>query len=455
MRAFLYRGAVALGAALTLAALAVGAAEADRVRQREQLGAPGWVLPGAAVDLDFQNGRYWQAGAPCRSAVTCLTVNRASTHYCQDAQGNWVSVGSNQPCVTNQGLLVEEGRTNYAVNSAFGGASTGSPGNPGSNWGLGALSGIAVSVAALPVVGGLQCIDLAFSGTATGNIFPGMTGTATTAVAGGQKWTLSGSLALAAGSLTNVSAIFLTSTFGGGGNVATSNIASSLTGSLQQFSATGTAPGTITNLGNPFFNIGVAGAVSFTLRICDVELQLSSANGGTGYVSSPMPTTNGGAVTRAQDNVTLTYALPYAPTWTEFLKAMPLAPTNYGVTQTPLQIDEGDNNSRADIDRNANNGFMGWGLAVATVGQNTPSSSSVSSVGAYFKQTFALAANDTAGAINGGAVGTGTGNSIFQPSRTILGANGNFGHQFNGYIGRVAIWPTQRLPNSLVQQLTN
>lgn len=453
MRKFFRRCAGAVLAVSAFAALAVNVADADRVRQRDQFAAPGWVLPGAALDLDFRNGRYWQADAPCRSAITCLTVNRASTHYCSDTSGNFISVGSNQPCVTNQGLLVEESRTNYAVNSVNAGASTGSPGNPGSNWGLGSLSGITVSVAALPVIDGLQCMDLAFSGSATGNIFPGMTGTAAAAVASGQKWTVGGYFALTAGSLANVSAIFLTSTFGGGGNVATSNIASSLTGSLQPFSATGTAPGTVTDVGNPFFNIGFSGAVNFTLRICDVELQLSSANGGTGYVSSPMPTANGGAVIRASDNITLTYPLPYALSFSQFLEGMPLAPTSYGVTQTPLQVDQGNNNSRSDMDRNANNGFMGWGFAVAAVGQNAPASSSVSSVGAYFKQTFAIANNDTAGAVNG-TLSTSTGNGIFQPSRTILGANGNFGHQFNGYIARVAIWPTQRLPDSLVQQLT-
>ena len=436
---------------LALAVLAAGVAKADRLRQREQFAAPGWVPSAAALDLDFQNGRYWQAGTPCRSPTTCLTVSRASTHYCSDAAGNWTSVGINQPCVTNQGLLVEESRTNYAVNNTNSGASTGTPGNPGTNWGLGSLSGIAINVVALPTVNGLPCIDLAFSGNATGNIFPGMAGTATTSVASGDSMTISAFLAVVSGSPSNVTGLFFQSTYGGGGNIASANLNTSLTGSLQRFSATNTAPATVTNIGNPFFNIGVAGAVNFTLRACGIQLEKSSANGGSGYASSPILTSSG-PVTRPADVIVATQPPAFAKQVTMMAKVMPLAPTNYGVTQTPLQIDEGDHNGRADLDRNANNGFLGNGIAVSGVGQPTPAAVSNACTGIYCKWAFAFQNNDTAMAVNG-SLTTNTGNAMFQPARVQFD-DGLSQHQLNGYVARATIWPTQRLPNGLLQQLT-
>jgi hypothetical protein len=75
-------------------------------------GAPGWVLPGALVDLDFANAHYW-GGSP----DSLLSIARASSGYGQRADGSLVSFTSNVLRITNQGLLIEEPRTNLALQS--------------------------------------------------------------------------------------------------------------------------------------------------------------------------------------------------------------------------------------------------------------------------------------------------------------------------------------------------
>jgi hypothetical protein len=133
---------------------------------------------------------------------------------------------------------------------------------------------------------------------------------------------------------------------------------------------------------------------------------------------------------------------------------MPNAPTSYGVTQTPLQLDGGTNQNRLDFDRNASNAIVAPGYATAGVGQTTASSSTAVAANASFKAAFAVATNDQGYAINSALTTYSGGNSTFVPSRVVLGRDGTGVHQFNGYITRVAVWPTQRLPNSLLQQLT-
>jgi hypothetical protein len=73
-------------------------------------GAPGWVLPGALVDLDFANFRYW-GGDP----TSLLAVARASSGNAADSSGLVIPFGNNVLRQTNQGLLIEEARTNVVL----------------------------------------------------------------------------------------------------------------------------------------------------------------------------------------------------------------------------------------------------------------------------------------------------------------------------------------------------
>ena len=72
---------------------------------------PGWALALSSMDLDFANGRY-HGGHP----DTGLSLTRASSALAQDADGTWRSFGSGVLRITDQGLLIEEARTNKCTN---------------------------------------------------------------------------------------------------------------------------------------------------------------------------------------------------------------------------------------------------------------------------------------------------------------------------------------------------
>ncbi len=70
---------------------------------------PGWVLPGASLDLNFSGGTYFPA--PVNSA---LTISRAQTvsSYAQWADGHFSAFAADTLRLTDQGLLIEQGSTN-------------------------------------------------------------------------------------------------------------------------------------------------------------------------------------------------------------------------------------------------------------------------------------------------------------------------------------------------------
>lgn len=72
---------------------------------------PGWVLkPTPAIDCNFALGAYYN----CPLDKT-FSITRASTKYCQWTSQIWMSVASGAPCITDQGWLIEEARTNLAL----------------------------------------------------------------------------------------------------------------------------------------------------------------------------------------------------------------------------------------------------------------------------------------------------------------------------------------------------
>lgn len=85
----------------------------------------GWVLKGdgvrADIDLDFANGRGWQGRlASPASLMTCTRAISGTGHtydYADDSNGNWLQFLAGVPRITNNGLLVEEARTNVVLYS--------------------------------------------------------------------------------------------------------------------------------------------------------------------------------------------------------------------------------------------------------------------------------------------------------------------------------------------------
>lgn len=73
-----------------------------------------WWLADAAIDLDFAGDRIYPSGA----FTDYLSCSRASDGYAQNAAGDWVQFSSNVLRITDLGLLIEDGGTNYLINSA-------------------------------------------------------------------------------------------------------------------------------------------------------------------------------------------------------------------------------------------------------------------------------------------------------------------------------------------------
>lgn len=101
-----------------LLALAPSLASAFAGQQRTvMMQPPGWVQYGQNVAMDFANRRYWVAGQGYQSPLALTSTSRASIKYCQRLDGIWIQAPSNYPCITGNGILIEEARTNDALQS--------------------------------------------------------------------------------------------------------------------------------------------------------------------------------------------------------------------------------------------------------------------------------------------------------------------------------------------------
>jgi hypothetical protein len=79
-------------------------------------GTPGWVLPGASIDMNFATGQYFGLRP---SGLTVTRAGTATSLLPSSASGApYQSFAANAPrIVAGVGLIVEESRTNYLLNS--------------------------------------------------------------------------------------------------------------------------------------------------------------------------------------------------------------------------------------------------------------------------------------------------------------------------------------------------
>jgi hypothetical protein len=300
----------AIGAAtLVLAMLGSGSADADRLRQRGEFGAPGWVLPGAALDLDFAQGQYWGTKS-CRSAATCLNVSRASPGTVQDDAGNVVSFASDQPRITNQGILVEESRANSQPYNEMAGAA--SPNVYPTGWSVACGgNGVIMGIVGTGTENGIPYADFQLSGTTTAAQSCSISfigNDETVAAANSQTWTSSFFRRLSGGSFANLSATDFIDMWNSSGTFLAQLGSSSLTPS-----ATTLGQGRIANsqtlnqsstaYANHYLNLAWAASglnINVTLRLGGVQLEqglgatsLIFTNGAAGrapQILSPSPT---------------------------------------------------------------------------------------------------------------------------------------------------------------------
>ena len=90
----------------------------------------GWAMEGAALHLDFANGRYARDGRKVAPADV-LAVDAASTRFAFDSDGVLQAFAANKPRITDLGLLVEPEVENFVPDPSFAGASVGVVGSGG------------------------------------------------------------------------------------------------------------------------------------------------------------------------------------------------------------------------------------------------------------------------------------------------------------------------------------
>jgi hypothetical protein len=346
-------------------------AQADRLRQREELSAPGWVMRGAALDLNFASGMGWQQGIGIRPVAQLITATRnggsapETTLLPSSPSGaSYQSFANGTPAIIpGVGLLNYEPRTNYLLNSTAPATQT--------------TASLAAGV---------------YTGWMNG----------------------AGSVAFSAGT------------------------------------AVGTGFGAATQGNQVQITITTAGTVVATVSGSVNAFQLES--GASSSSGTPLIVTGGSTATRGADVATVNRPPTFAQALTLLVSSVPL--TNAGnTTQTPVQIDDGTNNNRIDVDRGSSSGLIGGGITVNPTAYTAPNTI-VWNTGVPVATAYALAVNDQA-LVSNGTLGTYTGgNAMFTPARIVIGANGNGVHQLNGIITRLAVWPTARQSNSFLLAIT-
>jgi hypothetical protein len=270
-------------------------------------------LPGATVDLNFATEQYYTAGA-----TGPLVVSRASTKTCASSSGVWTTVGNNLPCVTNQGILIEESRTNAIRNNTMQGAVVGTPGTLPTYWTVNSSDGLTTNVVATGVNNGQNTVDLQFVGTTTGSAYQLFYEGSSSYIAAtyGQTWSHSVSLAIVGGSTANISSIQIgqneNNSSGSYINGYTTPV--TLTSSLQRFQYSRTLPTPTTAYLQPLFQINApsSSAINITIRIGWPQLENNTlinssvatgaqtiTNSGTSGCTSGTYTVSGGTGTAA------------------------------------------------------------------------------------------------------------------------------------------------------------
>lgn len=400
------------------------------------------------LDMDFAAGQY--VGATPSS----LTVTRASTGYAEDTSGNWTSFSSNQPRITNKGLLVEESRTNSIRNNSMQGATAGVLGSGGTlptNWSHtgGVTAGLTCTIIGTGTENGVEYVDIRYNGTTSSTVFvPFFESSATNAASSGQVWTASAFVKLVSGSLTNVTSFVLDALSIGGST--TGSLTFTPGSTLTRVSAACTMGAGTTNV-RPQISVTVtnAAAVDFTIRFGWPQLELGAS------ATSPIRTTTA-AVARAADAVSLAGG-NFTSWFTGGSSGAMYAEVIPDLSQTNgfpgyFAVDDGTTNNFLQILMNNagnNSSYEGTSGGVAQFGLGGTVLSAANN-----KFALAYATNDAAASTNGSAVSTDV--SVTVPTGLTTARLGSLRAGSNiaaAYIRRVRYWPT-RIANINLQGIT-
>jgi len=322
------------------------------------------------------------------------------------------------------------------------------------NWVFsGSIGGITTSIIGTGTDSGINYIDIQWNGSATGNHTLFFDAAITAAAS--TVWSNSFFLSIQSGSLTNITLTNVANFTGGGTNLSSSVIPATGKLGLQRFSG-GCLGAAGTTAIQPGLNFAASGAVNVTLRIgwpqCELNSGATAANQSS--ASNPILTTSA-AVTRAAeaDTLVLTGLPGFGAAYSAWMRMTPQIPAAFTGNQNVIQLDDGTNTQRTLVRRTASAGQAlfagvgggGWSATKAvTFAQNVST-----------KWAFAEAANDQQAYYDASAGTAQTAATLPNtPTAVHLGVNASNNEQLNGNIEEIAIWFTQRLPNTTLQAIT-
>lgn len=328
------------------------------------------------------------------------------------------------------------------------------------NWVAPSQAGIGItSIVAVGTQNGVDYVDITVSGTSSagGTFGIQMEAGSTIAALQNQVWIISAFLSVAAGATTGLTGLYLDiNEQSAGGSFLNGHInptvLSSINSILTRYPSTGV---TLTNASTAFiyptlnFQFNSAAVISITLRIGWPQLELGA------FATSPIRTTSA-AVTRATDVITAVNTPTFGGSYTFFAQATPFG-TN---SVNPLvNVTDGTSNNYLDIYWNGASGQMRFGGRTRS-GNTDQVNQSFSGTNTWLVNTMqkgilAATAGDQAGVMTGQALSTATAASMPVGVNSIgIGTLLGAGTVSNGYINRIAIWPTTRLPNATLVALT-
>ena len=172
-----------------------------------------WLI-GSSLLLPVAGGSWPSGAAPVAgSSATAFTI-APSVQYHPNSQTATLD-GSNKvlDCADLKGLApvtsIVPVSGNGIRNPNMAGAIAGTPGTMPTNWAIGGFTGVTTSVVGTGVQNGIQYVDLRFNGTPSvsfGTVF--LEAGSIIAATNGQAWSSSLSIAMTAGSMTNISTLF-------------------------------------------------------------------------------------------------------------------------------------------------------------------------------------------------------------------------------------------------------
>lgn len=397
-----------------------------------------WVPPGASLYFDFTAGQGYSGSFVGASEL--LTTTRASGAYAPNAAGVYSLFSSNQPRITDLGLLVEESRTNSIRNNSMQGAVAGTPGTLPTNWEASFLvaGGTSTRTISLATVQGIDFIFAALGGTpAAATYATGFDATTQIAASTGQVWTGSVFVQKTAGDFTGFSAytIVLREYDSGGSFLRqTTTDISGVGSAVARYTVSATLGVSTAYVQLAVRYTATGAAIGLTIGFGWPQLELGA------FATSPIRTTSA-AATRAADAISM--ALPVAsPTeGTLFTQgSIPFAAAA-GAQMAFASLSDGTANERIPSAYQVTGNIYLSAVVDGGVAQSSITFAAPS-MGTRIKLAHAFKANDFRAAMNGSLGTPDVGGTMPNVTTLYLGARSPGASYLNGWLERVALFPT-------------